>query len=701
MDNANRSDFTGVDGLTLLALGAERVRSGFNGPQLDLSSEESQTLTQPECTSIGRQILQKSGGIEQVGSPYKRSHFQIDLSSESGTLSQQRKKSRLISKENDVNDDRNYVSGEGILELVPPLQITREVDREVEEIQINDMSDGTSEIPHFDDYSVIGAAPWNTDGKPVEQEKYSNNYALLFNREVVSFFKAADSDEQLEPTVVNTRGVYKIKLEKGGRGYKTAKAEKVFNDGDAGDELSDTLSDSEVHQTDNNDSFGPTIVNGSLWSPEEKEKFFLYLSRFSRHNLDNVSKAIGTKSLVECEIYNQLLYDAYSTLETKMPLEDIPFAVEMSEPWVEMENIQSRSISLSEDQLIFENKQLTKEGLKFSKDTLISKKALLHFSEIWQNLVKSNEEELIHEPGDEYLRSFDIQFSDDFLSYIEFHIRDIARRIIVEASVLALQRKKLSSALKKDTCSIAFLRARDIDLAALKLGVHSSPDSILKKSVIKLNYEYSDDIKKMEPTPKYKLHEDWPSSLKTEKCAKSQFPSDIANINIVEDNNDSIPCHSLVQEYAEAESIMNNDDENGDYRDTHHNEDLELQLWRYETNIVDALDMAISTAHEDSLTKWIETYNDPPINSSQVANWIDKKLKWHMSKRRQETASRESLQERLLANSHEQNSTSREFGSSSDYSSGEESSSSKMVLDDDMIQRYMTTFSGSGYVAGI
>ncbi|ANB13824.1 RNA polymerase I upstream activation factor complex subunit Rrn5 [Sugiyamaella lignohabitans] len=90
---------------------------------------------------------------------------------------------------------------------------------------------------------------------------------------------------------------------------------------------------------------------GTIWSEEEKERFFTALGRKSCHDMAAISRAVGTKTLIECEAYYNLLKSCYEYLKRRKPLlsktlqreifvsyEDLPYSYEMTESWDSVEN---------------------------------------------------------------------------------------------------------------------------------------------------------------------------------------------------------------------------------------------------------------------------------------------------------------------------------------------------------------------------
>ncbi|KAK9365880.1 hypothetical protein V1509DRAFT_631736 [Lipomyces kononenkoae] len=101
-----------------------------------------------------------------------------------------------------------------------------------------------------------------------------------------------------------------------------------------------------------------TIGSGVHWSSEEKELFFEYLGRRSRHDPVGISRGVGTKSPVECAEYIAVLEQGLQRVRAKeqrrrMPgmrmrwkglMRRIPAARKMSRRWIRFEETESRRL---------------------------------------------------------------------------------------------------------------------------------------------------------------------------------------------------------------------------------------------------------------------------------------------------------------------------------------------------------------------
>ncbi|KAK9375106.1 uncharacterized protein V1513DRAFT_399129 [Lipomyces chichibuensis] len=103
----------------------------------------------------------------------------------------------------------------------------------------------------------------------------------------------------------------------------------------------------------------PSIIESRThWSPEEKELFFEYLGRRSRHDPVGISRGVGTKTPVECAEYIAVLEHGLHRVRAKelrrrLPgmrlrwkrlMRKIPAARKMSRQWIRFEESESRRL---------------------------------------------------------------------------------------------------------------------------------------------------------------------------------------------------------------------------------------------------------------------------------------------------------------------------------------------------------------------
>ncbi|ODV63256.1 Rrn5p ASCRUDRAFT_93757 [Ascoidea rubescens DSM 1968] len=104
---------------------------------------------------------------------------------------------------------------------------------------------------------------------------------------------------------------------------------------------------------------------GTLWSPEEKEIFFHYLSRYSIHNLDMIKTHLPNKSESEIICYYTLLknnlkmYKSRKTVFKRLiKYNEMPIAYEMSEAFIDLEENQASCI------ITYENKKALQSNIE-------------------------------------------------------------------------------------------------------------------------------------------------------------------------------------------------------------------------------------------------------------------------------------------------------------------------------------------------
>jgi hypothetical protein len=102
-----------------------------------------------------------------------------------------------------------------------------------------------------------------------------------------------------------------------------------------------------------------TVLN-TLWSANEKERFFTALARCGKGNLSEVSRRVGTKSLAEVAAYVDLLDE-----ETKLSkhglrrhgqfdMDLIPAAMEINDNWLAFEEKMAIELGMRSDREIYD-----------------------------------------------------------------------------------------------------------------------------------------------------------------------------------------------------------------------------------------------------------------------------------------------------------------------------------------------------------
>lgn len=172
----------------------------------------------------------------------------------------------------------------------------------------------------------------------VEERVYSAKYARLYSKELYEFAIGEPdgvNNASLPYSRVNTKGSVHtgILFPRYDDNYQCTNDYRR-------EELADELLESGK-------------VGGSFWSVDEKERFFIFLGRRSRHNMLGVAQGVRTKSVIECEEYYQLLSrctqeyiheNPTDRLAHGITMKDIPAAREMSEEWIDMEERQAQSM---------------------------------------------------------------------------------------------------------------------------------------------------------------------------------------------------------------------------------------------------------------------------------------------------------------------------------------------------------------------
>src|ERR1700761_2295344 len=98
-------------------------------------------------------------------------------------------------------------------------------------------------------------------------------------------------------------------------------------------------------------NFGPSVVPPhSYWTPDEKERFFKALPRYSRLQPELIQQCVGTSKTVweVCNYIDFLEVELASEFEDNSYYETIPAAHQMSDKWVAEEERQSSGMVLYE-----------------------------------------------------------------------------------------------------------------------------------------------------------------------------------------------------------------------------------------------------------------------------------------------------------------------------------------------------------------
>uniref|UniRef100_A0A060TCF9 ARAD1B23496p n=1 Tax=Blastobotrys adeninivorans TaxID=409370 RepID=A0A060TCF9_BLAAD len=170
----------------------------------------------------------------------------------------------------------------------------------------------------------------NLDDGSVDLFPYLPSYKNWFNANAVEFLTAVPCvpTELQESFIRGSSCFYRKRNRKDEQNEDNIETDS--------NEENNTHSDDSDSDSDINDE----QTHGTHWTGKEKEQFFALLGRKSRHNLEAIAKEMPTKSLAEIQEYHDLLFKA-SKMTDKVSMADVPAAIEMSDSWLDFENVQS------------------------------------------------------------------------------------------------------------------------------------------------------------------------------------------------------------------------------------------------------------------------------------------------------------------------------------------------------------------------
>ncbi len=215
--------------------------------------------------------------------------------------------------------------------------------------------------PELEDQRIFTQSP--------RRIKINNNYINLYKKEVDQFLTGyipkycTPFDLKLPTTYINSTG------QVGSSDYHEEEMDKLQQiknkeqETELDDDMSDEVSENSNTSDSDDDDESDTLVNGVRWTPKEKELFFTFLGRRSKHNLKSVADEIPTKSFIEVVTYFNVLNSQTELMKgnfnnenktynyragmfkriKELDLEDFPAAVEMSEHWILMEESQAQT----------------------------------------------------------------------------------------------------------------------------------------------------------------------------------------------------------------------------------------------------------------------------------------------------------------------------------------------------------------------
>lgn len=242
----------------------------------------------------------------------------------------------------------------------------KEADSSESEVSDNELSDHSPEI--IPDPITISTA----DGPKYNKRVFKGNpnYVSFFNREVEAFF---NNDNYLPPC--RTR-LTQSKVGNSGMVYRLSLLGKYL--------------DTEIERIYRDD------IPGTVWSGDEKETFFNALTRYSIHNFDEIKHRLPNKSAIEIMNYYNLLKFELNHLKRKskkmkykvkinsskfrffrrlrhfkksIKIDDIPSAYEMSEEFINFEEVQANLINKRETILQTDSNRFYKKSFdNYTKD---------------------------------------------------------------------------------------------------------------------------------------------------------------------------------------------------------------------------------------------------------------------------------------------------------------------------------------------
>lgn len=353
---------------------------------------------------------------------------------------------------------------------------------------------------------------------------------------------------------------------------------------------------------------------GTFWTAREKELFFIHLGRKSRHNLDAVAEAIGTKSLVEVEQYHDLLFEQSQMHPGMIGMDEMPAASEMSEEWVNLEDQQSRGL---EDFLVRQQEMEQEECTRIynpdrfvrktgdtpeefdsyneatkNKESLINVPNLMHIADrVYYNAI-------VDETNPEYrltrrpLHYLNTEFIDELGTIVRFLVRAALRESIGVA-------ERRMGRLEYPVNPIV----RDIDMdKALSDLLMPRSTSLYWRNVsrrLNLGIRYGIDGYVMDHDTLERTLDEDPSEEELKLIEKTK------TITISSDNSpppadrDDVPEITFEDEDSTEEALVDR-----------------------ETALLDQLDSSYSQASEKVLVSFISTYDNPTLLSSEDAQLI-------------------------------------------------------------------------------
>lgn len=350
----------------------------------DIKEEETDGFSESSYIESGDSDISDEEGSKRATPEVKE---ESSVMKEESDEEEQQQEQQHKQKENEQNEEVEHQQYYSQLEE----QLERQLESQLENVGIHledqlqnllsNSDDEISETPLPSDESSESEA--ETLPQPIiittsEGTKYNKrvfkgnpNYVAFFNREVDAFFS---NDNYLPPyrtrltqsKVGHDRMIYRLSLL--GK-YLDHEIKAIYEEG----------------------------TPGTIWTSEEKEKFFNALARYSIHNFDEIRNRLPEKSDIEIMNYYNLLKFELNHLKQKskrvkykisidnskhkffrrlrafrksIKIDNIPAAYEMSEEFINFEEVQANLINKRETILQTDNNRFYKKSFEtYTKDT--------------------------------------------------------------------------------------------------------------------------------------------------------------------------------------------------------------------------------------------------------------------------------------------------------------------------------------------
>lgn len=415
-----------------------------------------------------------------------------------------------------------------------------------------------------------------------------------------------------------------------------------------------------------------SIINGDMWSSLEKERFFKSLSRRSRHNPEDISRDVGSKSVMQVIAYMNILDEESKILrlfskrrgEEVVDFRHIPAAMEMSDEWISIEEQEARraqewadKIQEKQEKLMWGPEWSFFENKKSNEIEMAWNYANETFPSIQEPLFKVSPEICLLRPksfielSEKLFFNKNIEFSKEVVLYRTtlMHMYDLVRRLtkrlVQTAHFIALSRLRAESS--SNFHSHYVVRSKDVLVAVDILGVNRNSDeywlnfprrtkiTVLNKSGQKLDSDViENELSKI------------PLSILRKRARVylyDQFSSKKNNY-IYSENNSSVTCfvsngsqtsdnENVVADINESRSFLLNDQENifsssndddlsSVILEDSDDDETEDMLTKMEDEFLEALDARKSAINERELWRKLSYFHKSGKRSTFLSNWL-------------------------------------------------------------------------------